>query len=530
MRRTTLQKAMVCGVGVAMVAAMSSPAVAAKPAPDRSGPDKVNTKKFRDAVTVNGILQHERQFQRIANRNDGTRASGTPGYAASKKYVAQTLRRAGYKVKIQEFTFPFTRDLAPAEFSEVSPTARDFETAAFSYSGSGDITGQIVPTNDVMIPAPAQPGSTSGCEASDFPAPPNASAVALIQRGTCSFEIKADNAAAAGYAAAIIFNEGQPGRTELTVGTLGQPSAIPVIGLSYDDAVALYDESQDGPVTGRVFTSTESDLNRKTYNVIADSPRGKKKGEAIVVGAHLDSVVEGPGINDNGSGAATILEIAEQLATKKYDKKLQRRVRFAFWGAEELGLLGAEHYVDTLKPRQLNKIYANLNFDMVGSPNYVRFVYDGDGSDTPDAGPPGSAEIEKVFTDYFGSQKLPTAPTAFDGRSDYGPFIAVGIPSGGLFSGAEGIKTKKEAAVFGGTAGAPYDACYHAACDSITNLSTKALHELGDGAAHAVLTLALSKRGLYPDASFAKSASKQLAKNLQKESARLPQKGHTPIR
>lgn len=512
MQQATLRKAMVGGVAVVLTAAMAGPAVAVK-----SGPDDVNTTKLRNAVTVNGILQHERQFQRIANENDGTRASGTPGYEASKEYVAKALRAAGYDVSIQEFTFPFSRDLAPAELSELSPTARDFETDSYDYSGSGDITGQIVPTNDVVIPATPEPSSTSGCEASDFPTAPAEPAIALIQRGTCTFEAKADNAAAAGYEAAIIFNEGNPGRTELSVGTLGAPKSIPVVGLSYDDAVALIDESATGPVTARVFTSTESDLNRKTYNVIADSPQGKKKGETIVVGAHLDSVADGPGINDNGSGSATILEIAEQMAAKKFTNRLQRQVRFAFWGAEESGLLGSYHYVENLDADQLNGIYANLNFDMVGSPNYVRFVYDGDGSDTPDAGPAGSAEIENVFTSYFESQGLATAPTAFDGRSDYGPFIEVGIPAGGLFSGAEGVKTDAEAAIFGGTAGEPYDACYHAACDTMSNLNTQALNELGDGAADAVLTLAMSKAGLYPDASLAKKAApKRAAADLQK--------------
>ena len=145
---------------------------------------------------------------------------------------------------------------------------------------------------------------------------------------------------------------------------------------------------------------------------------------------------------------------------------------------------------------------ANLNFDMLGSPNYVRFVYDGDGSDSDPAGPPGSAQIEAIFNQYFASQGLATEPTAFDGRSDYGPFIAVGIPAGGLFSGAEGEKTAEEAAIYGGTAGEPYDPCYHQACDTINNLSTKALNELGDGAAHAVMTLARSRTGFFEDGSF----------------------------
>jgi Zn-dependent M28 family amino/carboxypeptidase len=145
---------------------------------------------------------------------------------------------------------------------------------------------------------------------------------------------------------------------------------------------------------------------------------------------------------------------------------------------------------------------ANLNFDMLGSPNYVRFVYDGDGSATGTDGPPGSGQIEALFNDYFASQGLATEPTEFDGRSDYGPFIDVGIPAGGLFSGAEGIKTPEEAAVYGGTAGQPYDPCYHQACDDITNLNTKALFELGHGAAHAVMTLARTRTGFFEDGSF----------------------------
>ena len=177
--------------------------------------DDVNTQKLRKAVTVSGILQHERALQRIANQNDGTRASGTPGYDASAAYVAKKLRKAGYKVKKQEFTFPFFQALAPSELSEVSPTATNFESETFTYSGSGEIQGPVIPTNDIVIPPTPTPSSTSGCEASDFPTAPAEPAIALIQRGTCTFEDKVKNAAAAGYEAVIIFNEGQPGRDEL---------------------------------------------------------------------------------------------------------------------------------------------------------------------------------------------------------------------------------------------------------------------------------------------------------------------------
>jgi len=183
-------------------------------------------------------------------------------------------------------------------------------------------------------------------------------------------------------------------------------------------------------------------------------------------------------------------------------RHLRQRVRFAFWGAEELGLIGSEHYVNSISNKNLNSIFANLNFDMVGSPNYVRFVYDGDGSDTDPAGPAGSGQIEEVFTSYFDSQGLASDPTPFSGRSDYGPFIAVGIPAGGLFTGAEGIKTPEQAAEYGGTAGVAYDPCYHQACDTFANVSVNAITEMSDAAADAVLTLARTRTGFFDDGSF----------------------------
>jgi Zn-dependent M28 family amino/carboxypeptidase len=469
-----------------------------------SAVDEVNTRRLRNAVTVGGILEHERVFQRIANRNDGTRASGTPGYDESVTYVARTLRRAGYTVRRQPFEFPFYRELAPAVLAQVSPTPTVYQAATFTYSGSGDVQGPVVPI-DVQIPPPATPGSTSGCEAADFPVPPADPAVALIQRGTCTFEVKAANAQAAGYDAVVIFNEGQPGRTDLPAGTLGRPFDIPVVGASFADGSALHAAAQAGPTVVRVVTSTENRIDT-TYNVLADSPTGNRN-KVVVVGAHLDSVIAGPGINDNGSGSSTLLEIAEQMTRLGIHNRQQ--VRFAFWGAEELGLIGSEYYVANLTDRQLGPIYANLNFDMLGSPNYVRFVYDGDGSTIAPAGPPGSGAIESIFTDYFASQGLASEPTQFSGRSDYGPFIAVGIPAGGLFSGAEGIKTAEQAAIYGGTAGLAYDSCYHQACDTITNLSTRALYELGDAAAHAVMTLARSRSGLFEDGSRVAAAAPQ---------------------
>ena len=478
------------------------------PVSTASALDDVNTKKLRNAVTVSGILAHERVLQRIANRNDGNRASGTQGYADSVAYVKQRLEASGYDVTVQEFTFPFFRELSPSVVEQVSPTPTTYESTTLDYSGSGSITGTVVPAGRIQVPPPVDPGTTeSGCLPSDFtPASATEDQIALVQRGFCTFQIKAENALAAGYDAVVIFNEGQPGREGPLAGTLGVPVDLPVVGLTYADGAALYGAAQAGPVTLSVATETEGDPNAVTYNVLAETKKGNPD-QVVVVGAHLDSVIEGPGINDNGSGTATILEIAEEMA--KLGTPPRQKVRFAFWGAEEAGLLGSEHYVENLSDDELGTIYANLNFDMVGSPNYVRFVYDGDLSDSEldGAAPPGSAQIETVFTDYFGGQGLATEPTAFDGRSDYGPFIAAGIPAGGLFSGAEGVKSEEEAAIYGGTAGLAYDPNYHQAGDTVGNLNTKALAELGDAAAHAVWTLARSKSGFYEDGSrMARSA------------------------
>lgn len=477
-----------------LLAAASSLAVAVTMTAAPAGAAQRDEVRLRNAVTVEGVLEHERAFQQIANRSGGIRASGTAGYDRSVSYVAGKLRGAGYEVTLQRFAFPFFQKTGEGAFARISPNPRtftpgtDFETG--TYSGDGDVTGELVPTNDIVLPPTPAPSSTSGCEPTDFPVAPPGPAVALVQRGTCTFQQKVENAAAAGYEAVILFNEGQEGRQDLFVGTLGVPQSIPAIFVSFALGRQLYRQTTAGEVTVRVATDVISGT-RTTRNVIADTAGGRID-RVVVVGAHLDSVTEGPGINDNGSGSSTILEIALQM--RRLNIRPLNKVRFAFWGAEELGLLGSEYYVQNLSTQARRNLDVNLNFDMVGSPNYARFVYDGDGSLTPenpdDAGPEGSDTVEQVFLDYFASRNLATEPTPFDGRSDYGPFIAVGIAAGGLFSGAEGIKTPEQAAKFGGTAGVAFDPCYHQACDTIRNLSRQSLNELGDAAAHAVVRFA----------------------------------------
>ncbi|MBG0827502.1 M20/M25/M40 family metallo-hydrolase [Planomonospora sp. ID67723] len=225
------------------------------------------------------------------------------------------------------------------------------------------------------------------------------------------------------------------------------------------------------------------------YNVIADWPGGDPN-DVLMVGAHLDSVSSGPGINDNGSGSAAILETALEVARQGLTPA--KHLRFAWWGAEELGLRGSQYYVNNLPATERAKVKGYLNFDMVGSPNPGYFIYDGDNSDGTGSGPgpAGSAQLERTLQDYFTSIGVPTRGTDFDGRSDYGPFIAVGIPAGGTFTGAEGIKSSAQASLWGGTAGQAFDRCYHRSCDTITNINDTALDRNSDAIAYAVWTIA----------------------------------------
>lgn len=476
----------------ALVAAASATALVfagaavAGPPADR-GPDPAKfSKKFRAAVTPEAIGAHLDAFQAIADEH-GDRASGNPGYAASRDYVVQKLRDAGYTPQVQSFDFPFFSENSPSVLEQVSPDATTYTPGDFSvmsFSGSGDVTAEVVA---VDTDATATDASTSGCEAEDFAGFP-AGAIALMQRGTCAFGDKASNAEAAGAAGAIIFNRGTPGNEGDIGGTLGEVVGIPVVGSNFAIGQDLADPA--GTVA-HVVTDTTNET-KTTYNVTAETAKGDPNN-VVMAGAHLDSVDGGAGINDNGSGSATILTVAEELAKAK---KLTNKVRFAWWGAEEAGLLGSQHWVYDMydnNPSALEDISLYLNFDMVGSPNYVRFVYDGDNSMGGGVeGPDGSAQIEQLFTNYFTSQGLASEETEFSGRSDYGPFLDVGIASGGLFTGAEGVKTEEQAEVYGGTAGEWYDPCYHQACDDRSNISMDAIDEMSDAVAHSVWTLSQS--------------------------------------
>jgi Zn-dependent M28 family amino/carboxypeptidase len=434
-----------------------------------------------ECVTLDGARAHQAAFQEHADANNGIRTSGSPGYDASADYVAETMEAAGYDVTVQEFQFQTFIVLSPTILEQVSPSpAGPIANSIMSYSGSGDVTAAVT-----ALAAPPADG-TPGCEASDF-AGFTAGNIALIRRGTCTFAIKATNAYNAGASGVVIYNN-QPG---VINGTLGADFTLNIGVTSVTAAVGEQLAATSGLVL-RLKTDTFRGI-ATTSNVFAETPGGDPNN-VVMVGAHLDSVNAGPGIQDNGSGSAAILEVAEALA----NVPVRNKVRFAWWGAEESGLVGSRFYVNNLPQSERDKIALYLNFDMIGSPNYVFFVYDGDDSDGvgAPAGPPGSAAIEKLFESFYSRLGHSWKGTDFSGRSDYGPFIAAGvdIPSGGLFTGAEGLKTADEVAIWGGTAGQQYDPCYHQACDTYDNINLEAFDVNVDAVAFATLTYAYSTK------------------------------------
>ena len=474
-----------------------------------SGRGNDTSAELRKAVTVKGIMRHEAAFSRAARATGGNRLAGTRGHQLSADYVARQARRAGLKVARQNFTYDLFelgdwkppvldvrrgKHFVPGILGSI--TGGDF--GSMVNSPSGDVTAPVWAA-DLRIPSPKANTSTSGCEAADFAGMPRG-AIVLLQRGACEFVTKWTNAQAAGAGAIVQINEGSPetDRTDpLWFNLEGSGVTVPMVAAQ----IATVQQIAGGVAQGLVGKTARLRVSFRagptpTQNVIAETRQGNRN-KVIVVGAHLDSVGTGAGINDNGSGSAALVEFAKALR----NAKTKNKIRFIWFSAEESGLLGSEHYVASLPAAQRAKIAAMLNFDMIGSPNFVNFVYDGDLSDSPSipadvfapAARPYSATIERIFLNYFQARRIPTLPTDFDGRSDYGPFIAAGIPAGGLFTGAESIKTPAHAAIFGGTAGAPYDRCYHLGCDGVRNLSRRALDQNSDAAAHALIMIAQSR-------------------------------------
>ena len=461
----------------------ASPSTSASPA---GAADLAVSEELRNAVTPAAIHDRLDDLYAIAQANDGIRAAGTAGHSASMDYVQDVLEAAGYTVTRDEFTFPFFFQTSPATVAIVGGETftGDEHLRSLIFSRSGDLTAPVVA---VAVDPDGSTVGSGGCERADWVDFP-AGAIAIAGPGSCFRRQMVEQAQSAQAVALIISSPAyEPGAVRRP--TLLDPSGIeiPALYASNQVGAALRQAAAAG---GSVHLTVQT-LNeeRETANVIAErlgsGPEAVPQ-EIIMVGGHLDSVIDGPGINDNGSGTMTILELAERLAALG---PTPRTVRFAFWTGEELGLFGSTHYVQEQDEDSLHAIVAYLNFDMVASSNYSRLVYDSS-SAVADSRP-----ITVDFEAYFDAVGLSYEALDLGASSDHYPFDQSLVPNGGLFSGASEVKTDEEAALFGGTAGEPMDQCYHLACDAPDQINDVALDEFSDAAAHVLMLLLQGEGG-----------------------------------
>jgi Zn-dependent M28 family amino/carboxypeptidase len=426
---------------------------------------------LRGRVTTDAMMAHLTKLQDIANANNNTRAVGTPGYDASVDYVVGKLRDKGFDVQ----TMQFEAHVFHAEPGAVTVADKKFDARAMEYSIGTPPEGVTGPL--VAFPADGSPG----CAPADYDHLPVNGAVVMVDRGTCPFAQKAGAAAQRGAVAMVVADNVVE---EHIAGTLGEAGGIkiPVVGVSKPDGAVL--RGSIGPATVHLSAETRTISAR---NVVAQTKTGSTS-DVVMAGAHLDSVPEGPGINDNGSGVAAVLETALQLGPSP---GIHNAVRFGFWGAEELGLIGSRKYVESLDVNALKDIALYLNFDMLASPNPGYFTYDGDQSLSSDKRgspvvPEGSAGIERSLAAYLNSAGKTPQDTSFDGRSDYDGFTLAGVPAGGLFSGAENKKSPEEAKLWGGPADEPFDPNYHKSTDTLEHIDRAELAINGGGVAYAI--------------------------------------------
>jgi Zn-dependent M28 family amino/carboxypeptidase len=447
-----------------------------------AAPPDVDSTRLEQLVTVQGITDHQKALQNIADLNGGTRYTRTSGYTASAAYVKATLEKAGYAARYEMFNMPIWHENAAPVLQLTSPSNQTYtpgsaaddnspsvDFIAFEHSPTKSLTNvKVVPTSDIVIPSPG--GTTSGCEMSDFP-DATKDAVSLIQRGTCGFTLKLQNAVRAGAVGVILFNEGDTaGRRNALFRSADPGYTIPAVLSSFAVGEQLYNLSKNGQNPTVNLATNGVDVETLYPNVVAETPRGDAN-HMVLLGAHLDSVPAGPGVNDDGSGTSFQLELAEQLA--KAGTAPRNKIRFLWFGGEEDGLVGSQYYAAHLSDAEVARTDMMLDTDMIASPNFARLVYDGDGSTFGSelAGPAGSGTVERVLTEYWSKRGMVSEPIPFDGRSDYVGFVNRGIPSGGVFAGAEARKTAAQVDKYGGVQGEQLDPCYHEACDTYSTVT-----------------------------------------------------------
>lgn len=441
----------------------------------------VDTTKLQESITEEALRERAETLFNISQASLGeyghpTRVIGSPGHWGTIHYIMGELHKLSryYTFEVQKFK------------------AIDGKVNSFSLLVDG-VEPKLLAALSLTPPTPHQKPvhgqlvlvKNFGCDASDFPANLTAGNIALIERGECAFGNKLINAGKAGAVGAIIFDKDAP-----LHGTLGTPTGdeVATVSVSKKDAKHWIEVLTKKPAH-KFETTLYVDAyvkEIKTINVVAET-RGGDHDNVVSLGAHSDSVAEGPGINDDGSGTISLLEVAKQLT--KF--KINNAVRFAWWAAEEEGLLGSYAYANSLTTEENAKLRLFMDYDMMASPNYEYQVYDANNKDHPN----GSGDLKDLYIGWYNAHGFNYTLVPFDGRSDYVGFIDVGIPAGGIATGAEGVKTKKGQEKFGGEAGKWFDPCYHQLCDDLNNPDYTAWVVNTKLIAHSVATYAKSFEG-----------------------------------
>jgi Zn-dependent M28 family amino/carboxypeptidase len=432
-------------------------------------------------VTVNGMDAHLRKLQEIADANRGSRAEGTPGYDASVDYVVQVLKDKGF-------------DVTTPEFDRLDRTEGGNPTLTISGRGYRvDQASLLVTTPPGGLNAIAlRPQKPAGCTGADYGTAPVRNAIAVVDDTGCSVTEKQNAAIAKGAVGLLVVSTPGPNGSPAGLFTPGyyQHLTVPVgvIGKDVDGAL----RRTNAPV--RLVLDSKP-VMVKARNVLAQTKTGDTKN-VVVVGAALDSLPRSPGINDNGSGVAALLEAASALSAQP---KITNAVRFAFWSS---ATEAPTKYVGGLGRDQLDDIAMYLSLDMIGSSNAGYFTYDGDQSAQPNPDiptpsvPAGSGGVERTLAGYLNLAGVRPADMPLSRTADYGAFLAAGIPIGGLTAGASQRKTEVQARLWGGRAGIAFDPNYGTGRDTIDGIDRKALSVMAQAAAFAVATYAQSVDGV----------------------------------
>lgn len=435
-------------------------------------------------VTTDGLFTHLRKMADIAAANNNSRANGTPGYEASVDYVVQFLQGKGFEVETPEVEVLDRNEGGNPGLTIAGKTYPVDQASLLLTTAPGGLNA-----------ATLRPQKRAGCSASDYGTVSVKGAIAVVDDTGCSVVDKQNTAAAKGAVGLLVVS---------TPSTSGSPPGLFTPGY-YEKMtipVGIIDAGADAALR-RTNAPVQLVLDsrpvmKKVRNVLAQTKSGSSEN-VVVVGAHLDSAPKSPGINDDASGVAAVLEAAAALGPQP---KIANAVRFALWGSEEYGLQGAAKYVRGLPPDQLGDIAMYLDVEMVGSPNAGYFTYDGDQSAQPNpdiplqAVPEGSAGIERMLAGYLNSAGVRPADMPLTKNSDYYAFLAAGIPIGGLTTGASQRKTDVQARLWGGRAGTAFDPYWHTPRDSLDTIDPHALTVMGAATAFAVGSYAESLDGV----------------------------------